>query len=171
MINAYGEKKIKKIAIGLGGDFLSGNKDSTRVTENQSFSTLYATNHKFYGIMDYFLNIPTDTKQRGLMDLYARIGYKISNTLGTTLDIHNFSLANQNNLGINKIKKPLGNEVDLLIDYNPSPIIHLQFGYSLLFATKNMEYIKGGNADDFNTWAYLMLKVSPTLLYNEFKNK
>lgn len=34
-----------------------------------------------------------------------------------------------------------------------------------------MEYIKGGNADDINTWAFLMLKVSPTLLYNELKNK
>lgn len=169
MINAYGEKKIKQVAIGFGADYLTGNKDNTSATTNNSFSTLYATNHKFYGYMDYFLNIPTDTKQRGLMDLYARIVYTASKTVSTTLDLHHFSLANENNLGVNKIKKPLGTEADLLIDYKPSSIIQLQFGYSLLFATKNMEYIKGGNANDFNTWAYLMLKVSPTLLYNEFK--
>jgi hypothetical protein len=169
MVNAYGEKKVKKVAIGFGADYLSGNKDNTSATANNSFSTLYATNHKFYGYMDYFLNIPTDTKQRGLMDLYARIVYTASKTVSTTLDLHHFSLANENNLGVNKIKKPLGTEADLLIDYKPSSIIQLQLGYSLLFATKNMEYIKGGNANDFNTWAYLMLKVSPTLLYNEFK--
>ena len=47
--------------------------------------------------MDYFLNIPTDTKQRGLMDLYARIGYAASKTVIATLDIHNFSLKLKSN--------------------------------------------------------------------------
>lgn len=169
MVNAYSEKKLKRNSIGLGVDYLSGNKDNTSATASNSFSTLYATNHKFYGYMDYFLNIPSDTKQRGLMDLYARIGYTPSKTVNLTVDIHHFSLANENNLGVNKIKKTLGTEADVLIDYKPSTIIQLQFGYSLLFATKNMEYIKGGNANDLNTWAYLMLKVSPTLLYNELK--
>lgn len=170
MLNAYAEKKIKTFSFGLGADYLSGNNDQTTIaTESNSFNTLYATNHKFYGYMDYFLNIPADTKQRGLVDLYARFGISPTKKTDLTLDIHHFSLANENNLGINKIKKPLGTEADLLIDYKPSPIIHLQFGYSLLLATKNMEYIKSGNANDFNTWAYLMLKVSPTLLYNEIK--
>ncbi len=169
MVNAFVEKKMKRNSIGLGADYLSGNKDNTSATASNSFSTLYATNHKFYGYMDYFLNIPTDTKQRGLMDLYARIGYTPSNTVNLTVDIHHFSLANENNIGVNKIKKTLGTEADVLIDFKPSTIIQLQFGYSLLFATKNMEYIKGGNADDINTWAFLMLKVSPTLLYNELK--
>lgn len=169
MVNAFCEKKLKRNSIGLGVDYLSGNKDNTSATASNSFSTLYATNHKFYGYMDYFLNIPSDTKQRGLMDLYARIGYTPSKTVNLTVDIHHFSLANENNLGVNKIKKTLGTEADVLIDYKPSTIIQLQFGYSLLFATKNMEYIKGGNANDLNTWAYLMLKVSPTLLYNELK--
>lgn len=170
MINAYVEKKVNQLSIGLGGDYLSGNSDQTNTkTESNGFNTLYATNHKFYGYMDYFLNIPTDTKQRGLMDLFVRIGYSVSKTVSATLDLHHFSLANENNLGATKIKKPLGTESDLLIDYKPSSIIQLQFGYSLLFATKNMEYIKGGNANNFNTWAYLMLKVSPILLYNEFK--
>lgn len=169
MVNAYSEKKMKRNSIGLGADYLSGNKDNTSATASNSFSTLYATNHKFYGYMDYFLNIPTDTKQRGLMDLYARIGYTPSKTVNLTVDIHHFSLANENNIGVNKIKKTLGTEADVLIDFKPSTIIQLQFGYSLLFATKNMEYIKGGNANDINTWAFLMLKVSPTLLYNELK--
>lgn len=167
MINAYVEKDIKQLAIGLGTDYLSGNKDNTIATSNNSFSTLYATNHKFYGYMDYFLNIPTDTKQRGLIDLYTHIGYKASKTFLTSLDIHYISLAQENYLGANKIKKPLGTEVDLLIDYKPSSIIQLQFGYSILFATNNMEYIKGGNAEELNSWAYLMLKISPTLLHNE----
>ncbi|MBK8143474.1 MAG: alginate export family protein [Bacteroidetes bacterium] len=170
MINAYAERKIETVSLGLGGDYLSGNNDRVNVgSESNNFNTLYATNHKFYGYMDYFLSIPADAKQRGLVDLYARVKHEANKKVSTTLDLHYFSLANENNLGVNKIKCPLGAEADLLIDYTPSPIIHLQFGYSLLFATRNMEFIKGGNANELNTWAYLMLKVSPTLLYNEFK--
>lgn len=167
MLNVYIEKKIKKTNIGLGVDYLSGNSNNTLNTESKHFNTLYATNHKFYGYMDYFLNIPTDTKQLGLQDLFARITYTHSKTVSSTLDIHRFLLAHQNNLVANKIKKPLGTEADLLIDYKPTQIVHLQFGYSLLFATKNMEYLKGGNANNLNTWAYIMLKVSPTLLLNQ----
>jgi hypothetical protein len=169
MLNAYIEKKIKKVALGLGGDYLSGNTDNTPLTESHNFSTLYATNHKFYGYMDYFLNVPTDSKQRGLTDAYARVEYAHSKTIATTFDIHQLLLANENNVGTNQVNKRLGTEADLLIDYKPSALIHLQAGYSVLFATQNMEYLKGGNANGFNTWAYLMLKVSPTLLHNELK--
>lgn len=169
MINTYGEKKLKPISFGFGIDYLSGNSDNTKATESSNFNTLYATNHKFYGYMDYFLSIPTDTKQRGLVDMYARIGIYPHKQVSAFLDIHNFSLANENNLNTLAIKKQLGTETDLIIDYKPSPIIQLQFGYSLMFASNNMKLIKGGNPNDLNTWAYLMLKVSPTLLYNEFK--
>lgn len=76
----YGEylfrKRIETISLGLGGDYLSGNSDGTNIgSKSNNFNTLYATNHKFYGYMDYFLNIPTDSKQRGLIDLYTRIKY------------------------------------------------------------------------------------------------
>jgi hypothetical protein len=168
MANVYAEKKIKKIALGLGADYLSGNSDGTKATENHTFSTLYATNHKFYGYMDYFLAIPTDTKQGGLLDLYLRADCALSKTISTTLDVHHFSLANDYNLGT-EFKKTLGTEADLLLDYKPSPLIHLQCGYAYLFATENMEHLKDGNANETNTWAYIMLKVSPTLFTHEFK--
>ena len=168
MVNVYAEKKIKKIALGLGADYLSGNSDGTKATENHTFSTLYATNHKFYGYMDYFLAIPTDTKQGGLLDLYLRADCALSKTISTTLDVHHFSLANDYNLGT-EFKKTLGTEADLLLDYKPSPLIHLQCGYAYLFATENMEHLKDGNANETNTWAYIMLKVSPTLFTHEFK--
>ncbi len=167
MLNAYGAKNIRKITVGLGFDYLSGNGKNTAANRSQSFSTLYATNHKFYGYMDYFLNIPADAKQLGLTDLYARLSYRHTKQLSATLDIHRLALANESVQGAYVIKKPLGIEPDLLVDYFPSQIMHLQIGYSLLFANKNMEYIKGGNSNGFNTWAYVMLKVSPTLLIHE----
>lgn len=49
-------------------DHLSGDDDPSDGTV-RVFDTLFATNHKFYGLADYFLNIPVQTVGRGLQDL------------------------------------------------------------------------------------------------------
>lgn len=167
MINSYAGLQGKVIA-GLGLDYLSGNDDNTASNQSNSFNTLYATNHKFYGYMDYFINIPVDTKQRGLIDPYLRVGISPNKKFTTTIDVHYFLLANENNLSVNIIKKELGAETDLLFDYKPSPLMNFTAGYSMMFATKNMESIKGGNKNNYNGWAFIMLRVSPTLFTQEF---
>ncbi|HEY8689315.1 MAG TPA: alginate export family protein [Chitinophagaceae bacterium] len=167
MFNAYAGIR-KKIIAGIGLDYLSGNSDNTSATHSHSFSTLYATNHKFYGFMDYFTNIPADTKQRGLVDAYVRLGVP-GKKVTTTVDAHYFSLPHKNNFSTNNTTG-LGTETDLLVDYQPSTVIDLQFGYSMMFANKNMELIKGGNKNNYQGWAFVMLKVSPTFFLHEIKN-
>lgn len=169
MINFASKFTIKKFNFGIGIDYISGNTDKTNTNVAHNFSTLYATNHKFYGYMDYFIDIPTDTKNRGLINPYIKLGFEPTKKISTSLDYHYFLLANENNLNFQKVSRNLGSELDFIFDYKPTPILHLQFGYSALFATKNMEYLKGGNANAFNNWAFLMIKTSPTLLYNELK--
>ena len=170
MINAYAEKKIKKTSIGIGVDYLSGNKDNTINTESKNFNTLYATNHKFYGYMDYFTNIPADSKLRGLLNPYLKFSYAVSKATTFNFDLHKFILANENNTALTKTGKNLGTEADALLELKPSALINLQIGYSMMFATKNMEYIKGGNSNNYNGWAFVMLKISPVFLNHEFKN-
>lgn len=169
MLNSYIELYNKNLFGGAGLDYLSGNSDKTPAGYSQNFSTLYATNHKFYGYMDYFVNFPDDTKQRGLIDAYLRIGVTAVKNFKATLDVHHFYLANKNNIVVNKIQKSLGTEFDLLTEYQPSSLINLQAGYSLMFATKNMKLIKGGGSNNYNGWAFIMFKVSPTFFNYEFK--
>ena len=166
MLNTYAELHNKKIFAGIGLDYLSGNNNETPLTQSHSFSTLYATNHKFYGYMDYFTNIPADTKQRGLIDPYLRLGATPNKKITTTLDVHHFLLGNENIIPANKY---LGTEVDAIFDYKSSTFINLQAGYSMMFAGKNMEVVKGGNRNNYNGWAFIMLKVSPTFFTQEFK--
>ncbi|EJF09914.1 alginate export family protein [Pontibacter sp. BAB1700] len=45
----------------IGTTYLSGMTGHD--SKVRSFNTLYATNHKFYGFMDYFINVPADTRQ------------------------------------------------------------------------------------------------------------
>ncbi|MBS1537516.1 MAG: alginate export family protein [Bacteroidetes bacterium] len=168
MVNAYGEYHTSDFIAGAGIDLLSGNETSTPSNENHSFNTLYATNHKFYGYMDYFTAIPNDTKLHGLTDIYVRLGIIPTNNLTTTLDIHSFSLANEISLDQTTIAKNLGLEMDLVMEYKPTKTINLQFGYSMMFASHNMELLKGGNKDSYNGWAFLMLRVSPTFFTHKF---
>lgn len=170
MVNSSVGYKKDKLFFGAGYDVLSGNSDNTASGNTNNFNTLYATNHKFYGYMDYFLAIPTDTRQRGLTDGWLRAGIAPGKNYSFTLDIHSFALANANNVAAKKIGKDLGRELDLLLDYKPSQSVALQAGYCMMFATTNMELIKGGNANTYNGWAYVMLKVSPTFFIHEFSN-
>ena len=68
---AYKFNTSIKPVLGAGVDYLSGD-DGKDAGKYKVFNTLYATNHKFYGFMDYFLNIPKHTYGKGLMDIHAK---------------------------------------------------------------------------------------------------
>lgn len=160
MLNVYAEKGINKYLLtGAGFDMLSGNNNNTPAHTTHSFSTLYATNHKFYGGMDYFINIPADTKQRGLLDPYFRVSLQKNKVKGT-IDFHHFLLAHKLSPLNDDQKQSPGDELGLLLDYKFNPIINCQVGYAMMFSNSTMELLKSGNSRNFNNWFYVMLKVS-----------
>ncbi len=58
---------LGRMQVEMWNDYLSGDDDLDD-DEIKVFDTLFATNHKFYGYVDFFLNIPEDTAGRGLQD-------------------------------------------------------------------------------------------------------
>jgi hypothetical protein len=48
---------LNGLKLSAGYDHVSGDDPDT--ADNEAFNTLFATNHKYYGFMDYFLNIPS----------------------------------------------------------------------------------------------------------------
>ena len=89
-------------------DYLSGDDDPTDATTN-AFNTLYATNHKFYGYMDYFLFIPQQLDQAGLVDGIIRAAFQLNPTTVFRADLHRFHTAEER-LG----ETALGTEFDLI---------------------------------------------------------
>lgn len=79
---------------GAGADFVSGSAPGATQTLN-AFSQPYGNNHAFYGYMDYFLNIPVNTKNLGLNDYYLKTAW-VSQVwpLEVALDLHHMA-ANQ----------------------------------------------------------------------------
>ncbi|MCK6531126.1 alginate export family protein [Myxococcota bacterium] len=73
-----------------GLDAVSGDSDPADDVV-RAFDTLYATNHKFYGYMDAYLNLPVHTGGEGLVDAMARIQARPVDAWTVGLDVHAFA--------------------------------------------------------------------------------
>ena len=119
--------------------------------------------------MDYFY-VATGSPAGGLSDLYAKVKYEgASKRFTAALDYHYFSLAkNQKDVSGGAIKKYLGSEFDLVANYALNKITTLEYGFSVMAATKSMEYAKGITPNTANltaTWSYLMISIKPAFLF------
>lgn len=167
MANVYAEYTHPKFNIGAGYDYISGqNASKTTNTKYNSFNTLYPTNHKFYGHMDYFLDLPTDTKLGGLQDIYLRLNYRPKPKGMLGLDAHYFlsgnKVANPTSAG-SYLKLPLGFELDAYGTYKPYDFLEVRAGYSIMAATSSMEVIKPtGSRKAYQGWSFVMISLKPS---------
>jgi hypothetical protein len=149
----YGNKNVK---LGVGADILSGN-DAANFSNNNTFATPFATNHKFYGYMDYFLNIPVDTKNLGLNDMYMSINYNADGIpLSASFMAHNF-ISNKKSSGD---ENGFGQEVDLTLKYQFIKEVMVMWGGSIFLPGDLMKrnfYTGNGSRDDAAFWSYIMI--------------
>ncbi|WP_299886907.1 alginate export family protein [uncultured Lacinutrix sp.] len=158
--------KPNKTLFGLGLELLSGtNQDGD--SKNKSFFPLYGTNHKFNGFMDYFY-VGNHANNVGLNDLYAKAVFKTSEKSSLLVKGHYFSA---NAALSNNADSYLGTELDLVYTHKLMPFATLNVGYSHLFASDSMSLVKAGRPNDnTNNWAWVQLKVTPTL-FNSAQKK
>ncbi len=161
-----------KFSVTPGYDVLSGNDANT--TEDEKFDPLYGTPHKHWGYMDYFY-VGTGSPSGGLQNAYFKLKYA-SSMLSVGLDYHNFSLnKNMTKADGTVIPKNLGNEFDLVLNYNMNKFSNIEFGYAIMSAKSSMTFAKGQATTDAvadtykktGTWFYAMLKFTPDFLYTK----
>jgi len=134
-------------------DYLSGDDDPGD-GKTKVFSTLFATNHKFYGFADLFLDIPAHTAGLGLQDIALKGSYALRDDLTLAADLHSFHLAKQGLLST----KHLGEELDLTSSYRYSPNLSFTGGLSYVFAADAFSEI--GRLGEDMTWVYIMLNAA-----------
>ncbi len=137
-------------SVTLWYDYLSGDDDPTD-GEVEVFDTLFATNHKFYGFADLFLNIPVHTGGQGLQDLAVKLALRPHDDWRLAADVHSFHLAETRNLASGH----LGEELDFTATWTHSSNFAVQGGLSIIFQDDAWAEI-GRLAEDM-LWAYLML--------------
>lgn len=145
-----------KPALGAGIDFLSGD-DGEDADKYKVFNTLYATNHKYYGFMDYFLNIPNNTYGLGLMDIHAKAEVSPLAKFKAALAFHMFNSNVDFNLLDGSTSTNFGSEVDLTLIYDYNSSVKFQCGFSLFSPGDIFKITRG---EDTSTWGYFMAVVN-----------
>lgn len=137
---------------GFQADYLSG--DETPLDDSfGSFNTLYATNHKFYGFMDLFLNMPRQTGELGFVDVQLR-GVLQPDVWTIRFDLHQFWLAEDSEAG----NRAIGQELDITASRTLARGLGLQAGYSLFSPSDAGEVAPIGLGSDTLHWAYVQLR-------------
>ncbi len=156
---------VPTFSLTAGFELLSGTSQlSSDPEKSKSFNPFYGTNHRFNGYMDYFY-VGNHVNSVGLQDFYLKglikkekafvgIDFHLFNAAADIIDAENIAEAAGRNLGT---------EVDLTVCYNFWKSVSLQGGYSQMFATASMEYLKNvpDGSQQVNNWAYLMVIFRP----------
>ncbi|MCH8942432.1 MAG: alginate export family protein [Bacteroidetes bacterium] len=145
-----------KPKLGAGIAFLSGD-DGKDASKFKVFNTLYATNHKFYGYMDYFLNIPANTFGLGLLDIHAKASIVPFQKSIVSAAYHLFKSNEDYTLLNGNTSSSFGSEVDLTLSYKYSKEVKFVGGLSFFVPGDIFKEKKG---KDTSTWAYLMAVVN-----------
>jgi hypothetical protein len=140
------------VRITLWYDYLSGDADPGD-DETNVFRTLFATNHRFYGYADLFLDIPAHTGGRGLQDAALKLAYSPSQRTSIELDVHTFRVARRGTL----VDAHLGDEVDLTVRHRLRAALGVTAGLSHVAQDDALAEI--GRLDDDLLFGYLMLNV------------
>lgn len=164
LLNLDANYKISsKITSGLGVELISGNENGTPSNgNNNAFTPLYGTNHKFNGLMDYFY-VGNHSDNVGLLDINLKTTITFTEKSNLYVGIHNFSAAaKRTNTG-----KQLGHEFDFVYAYKLQQDVMLKAGYSHFFAADGMENLPNGNSSGAtNNLGWLMVVIKPTLFKN-----
>lgn len=157
----------RKLFVGPGFDYLSGDNGSVGNKRNYRFDPLYGTPHKFWGYMDYFY-VASPFGKQGLKDYFFKIKYNAKDNLTLLLDAHAFEAGNIVSDGKGGKRNPyLGTEFDFIARYNLTKLINFELGYSIVNATSTMAspQVKNVvNPEKFAQWAYLMINIKPNFL-------
>ena len=138
--------------ITAGVDYLSGD-DNMADNSYEVFSTLYATNHNFYGAMDYFTDIPANTMGLGLMDIHFGLAGQVHPDVGLSARYHLLNGVKNYTLASGSDSKEFGNEVDVCANLKYSEYVSFEGGLSFYFPGEVFKETMGA---DPSTWIYFM---------------
>lgn len=149
----------------LGTDYLSGEETLNNNATYNAFNPLYGTHHKFYGAMDYFYATTFRANLNpGLWDSYAGVNFKASKSVSLTANYHYFAITSDINSNGNELKRGLGSEIDLQLDWNIRKDVRLSGGYSTMIGTPSMDIVKGPSYTAWQDWGWISINFTPRIL-------
>ncbi len=149
----YSMKQSPLRSVSAHLDLLSGTPPTSATV--QTFVPPYATGHKFYGFMDYFVSMKTQTFNRGMVDAYLRAEVKPAGNLSATVTLHHFTA--QQNFSTTDNARDFGQEIDIISKFMYTKDITFELGLSAFVPNTLMR--RAFNADDVAGWTYLAAQI------------
>jgi hypothetical protein len=141
-----------RLSAAAGLDLLSG--DAAGDGRDGAFSTLYATNHPFYGLADVVGGDPAASLAgHGLADAYATATCVVTRALSLRADVHRLAPARGGGLP----GGPLGWEADVVAPVRLAPGASVELGYGAFRPGTAGSALGLGPTGRVRGWGYLQL--------------
>ncbi len=134
----------------LGVDVLSGD-DTPADASYTAFSTMFATNHPYYGLIDIIGDPAASTKDRGLVDAFALGAWTVGDTFTPRVELHRFSLERSR-------RAILATEADLVAPVRLTSASAVELGYSVFRPGASAAAVGLGASGAVRQWLYLQLR-------------
>lgn len=134
----------------LGVDALSGDDVPADATYT-AFSTMFATNHPYYGLIDIIGDPAASTRDHGLVDAFALGAWRVHDAFTPRLELHRFSLERSRST-------ILASEVDLVAPFRLTTASAVEFGYSAFRPGADSPAVGLGAPGAVRQWLYLQLR-------------
>ena len=162
----------------IGYDYLSGDNYFAVPAEGnlgmvyhdviRGFCPIFGSHHEFYGAMDFFyVDSYVGGFTPGLQNLYT--GGSVSPVQGLNINAayHFFAIATN----LENLKKPLGHEVELSLNYSFAKFVRVGAGYSYMRGTETMEKLQRVSDNRHLHWGWVMISVTPTIFTYAWNDK
>lgn len=144
-----------KPSIGIQFDYASGDNNLLD-NDYKAYTSLYPTGHKFFGYMDYFINLNNDTYNLGISDIILKCGIAPVKDFNVSLNYHIFYSVEEY-VYSGSTSNEFGSEVDLTLKYKYNEYVDFQGGVSFFNPGDIFARLRG---NDLSTWYYLMATVN-----------
>jgi hypothetical protein len=135
----------------VGVDLLSGDEHA-HDARYSAFSTMYASNHAFYGLMDVIGDPAATTRDRGLVDLLAIGSAALHPRFAMRGEVHRFGFSSGSG-------RDLGWEADVIVPVRLLPTATMDVGVSAFRAGHDASSVGLGTPGTVRDWAFLQLRV------------
>ena len=165
-------------AIYAGYDYLSGDAYFAVPPEGalgmvfhdkvRGFNPIYGSHHEFYGAMDFFyMSTWVGGFTPGLQNVYLGSTFTPVKNLNFNLAGHYYAMATK----LPNVKQFLGLAAELSANYAFTKFISAELGYSYMYGSETMKFLKRVSGNQQLHWAYLMLVINPDIFSTTWNDK
>lgn len=168
-------KASKSLSFELGYDYLSGDDyvpvpyggfAMVRHDVQKSFTPLFGSRTKFYGMLDYFYQSAyINGFSPGLQNAYAGVTWSPWEKLTVGATYHYLAVGTQ----LAGLDSFLGHDVDLSLSCRFTKDIILQVGYTQMIGSETMNRLKQRETVSQARWGWFSLVISPSLFTTRWR--